>query len=96
MLYSNHMKNYRIIRDRLLKNPNIKREYELLRVEYETIGKIIELRIKNKLTQKQLAEKIGTKQSAVSRFEKKMVNPTLYTLSQIAEVFGKKLVVEFK
>jgi len=65
------MKNYRIIRDRLLKNPNIKREYELLRVEYETIGKIIELRIKNKLTQKQLAEKIGTKQSAVSRFEKK-------------------------
>lgn len=96
MLYFNHMKNYRIIRDRLLKNPNIKREYELLRAEYETIGKIIELRIKNKLTQKQLAEKIGTKQSAVSRFEKKMVNPTLYTLSQIAEVFGKKLVVEFK
>ncbi|PIQ72416.1 transcriptional regulator [Candidatus Roizmanbacteria bacterium CG_4_10_14_0_2_um_filter_36_35] len=90
------MKNYRIIREKLLKNPKIRKEYELLRAEYETIGKIIELRIKNKLTQKQLAEKIGTKQSAISRFEKKMINPTLYTLSQIASAFGKKLVVEFK
>ena len=90
------MKNYKIIRERLLKNPEIKKEHELLRAEYETIGKIIELRIKNKLTQKQLAEKIGTKQSAISRFEKKMINPTLYTLSQIASAFGKKLVVEFK
>ena len=78
------MKNYKVIKEKLLKNPEIKKEYELLRAEYETIGKIIELRIKNKLTQKQLAEKMGTKQSAVSRFEKKMVNPTLYTLSQIA------------
>jgi len=90
------MKNYKIIREKLLKNPKIKKEYELLRAEYETVEKIIKLRIKNNLTQKQLAEKIGTKQSAISRFEKKMINPTLYTLSQIASAFGKKLVIEFK
>jgi len=96
-IYMNkHFSSYRELREKLLKNPKIKKEYELLRAEYETIDKIIELRIKNKLTQRQLAEKIGTKQSAVSRFEKKMINPTLYTLSQIASAFGKKLVVEFK
>lgn len=90
------MKNYQIIKKKLLKNPNIKREYDLLQAEYEVIEKVIELRLKNKLTQKQLAEKIGTKQSAISRLEKAMVNPTLYTLSQLASVFGKRLVVEFK
>lgn len=96
-IYMNkYFSDYRDLREKALKNPNIKKEYELLRAEYEAIEKIIELRIKNKLTQKQLAEKIGTKQSAVSRFEKRMVNPTLYTLSQIASAFGKRLVVEFK
>lgn len=91
-----YFSNYRDLRERALKNPEIKKEYELLRAEYEAIEKIIELRIKNKLTQRQLAERIGTKQSGVSRFEKGLTNPTLYSLSKIAAVFGKKLILEFK
>lgn len=90
------MKNYRILKNKLLKNPKIKREYDLLRAEYEVIDKVIQLRLNSNLTQKKLAEKIGTKQSAISRLEKAMVNPTLYTLSQLASAFGKRLVVEFK
>jgi len=91
-----YFSDYRDLREKALKNPEIKKEYELLRAEYETIEKIIDLRIKNKLTQSQLAKRIGTKQSGVSRFEKGLINPTLYSLSKIAAVFGKKLVVDFK
>lgn len=90
------MKNYTLIRKKALSNPKIKREYDLLKAEFDAIEMIIKLRIKNKLTQKKLAEKIGSKQSSVSRFEKGLVNPTLYFLSKIATAFGKKLVIEFR
>lgn len=91
-----YFSDYSDLREKALRNPKIKKEYELLRAEYETIEKIIDLRIKNKLTQRQFAEKIGTKQSGVSRLEKGLINPTLYSLSKIASVFGKKLIVDFK
>jgi len=90
------MRNFRDIREKALRNPKIKKEYELLRPEFETIEKIIQLRIKNGLTQKELAKKLGTKQSAVSRMERQFINPTVSFLSRLATVFGKKLVIEFK
>lgn len=90
------MGSYRELKKRLLKNKNIKREYERVRPEYELLDKIIALRIKSKMTQKQLAEKLDTKQSAISRLEKGMINPTVDFLNKLATAFGKKLVVEFK
>ena len=48
------------------------------------------------MTQKQLAEKLDTKQSAISRLEKGMINPTVDFLNKLASAFEKKLVVEFK
>ena len=93
---SKYFKDYSELRREALKDPEVKREYDLLGPEYDAIGKIIELRIKNKMTQKQMAKKLGTKQSAISRLEKSLINPTLYSLAKIASIFGKKLVVDFK
>lgn len=90
------MSNYRDLKKRLLKNKGIKKEYDRLRPEYELLDKIIALRLKYKITQKQLAEKLDTKQSAISRLEKGMINPTVDFLNKLASAFGKKLVVEFK
>lgn len=90
------MSTYRGLKNRLLKNKNIKKGYESLRPEYEMLDKIISLRIKSKLTQKELANKLNTKQSAVSRLERGMINPTMTFLSKLASVFGKKLVIEFR
>lgn len=90
------MGSYQKLRKKLLKNKAIKDEYEKLRVEYEFLDKLIALRLKNKLTQKELAEKIATKQSAISRFEKGLINPTVAFLSKLAQVFNKKLVIDFK
>ncbi len=90
------MSNYQDLKKRLLKNKGIKKEYDMLRPEYELLDKIIALRLKQKMTQKQLADKLDTKQSAVSRLEKGMINPTVDFLNKLAAAFGKKLTVEFK
>ncbi|PIQ71399.1 transcriptional regulator [Candidatus Roizmanbacteria bacterium CG11_big_fil_rev_8_21_14_0_20_37_16] len=90
------MSTYRNLKNRLLKNKNIRKEYELLRPEYEMLNKIISLRIKNNLTQQDLANKLNTKQSAISRLERGMINPTMTFLNKLASVFGKKLVIKFR
>ncbi len=90
------MSNYQDLKKRLLKNKGIKKEYDRLRPEYELLDKIISLRLKQKMTQKQLAKRLDTKQSAISRLEKGMINPTIDFLNKLASAFGKKLIVEFK
>ncbi len=93
---SKYFKDYSELRRKALKNPAIKREYDLLGPEFDAIEKIIKLRIKSKMTQEQMARKLGTKQSGISRLERSLDNPTLYSLAKIASIFGKRLVVDFK
>ena len=90
------MSTYKEFKKRLLKNKKINKEYERLRPEYEILDRIISLRLKSNLTQKELANKLNTKQSAISRLERGMINPTMTFLNKLASVFGKKLTVEFK
>lgn len=90
------MSTYRDFKKRVLADKEVRRHYELMRPEYEAWSKIIELRIKYKMSQRKLAEKMGTKQPAISRFENNLENPTVGFLSRAAAVFGKKLVIEFR
>jgi DNA-binding XRE family transcriptional regulator len=62
-----------------------------------SVGLLIrDTRKKSGLTQKEFADRMGISQQAISRLEKGDIdNPTIDTLSKIAEVAGKKLVVEF-
>ena len=48
------------------------------------------------MTQEALAKKIGTKQSAIARFESGKTNPTISFLSNIAEALGGELTVSLK
>ena len=62
-----------------------------------SVGLLIrDTRQKSGLTQKEFASRMGVSQQVISRLEKGEVdNPTIDTLSKIADVAGKKLVVEF-
>lgn len=75
----------------LLKNPVFKAEYEALEPEYELIKQIISARAEKKMTQKQLAEKIGTKQSNIARLESGNYNPSYQFLQKVAGALDKKL-----
>ncbi len=56
---------------------------------------IHELREKRGLSQRELAERLGTTQSAVARLEAGNVSPSLPTLDRVAEALGVELVVSF-
>ncbi len=82
--------------ERQLKDPKFRREYEKLQPEFEIISAIIQHRIDTGMTQKELADKAGTKQSAISRLEAGNSNPSIGFLSKIAEALGTKLQISFE
>ncbi|MFI5205475.1 MAG: multiprotein-bridging factor 1 family protein, partial [Candidatus Paceibacterales bacterium] len=55
------------------------------------IEAIIKKRLENKLTQAQLAKKLGTKQSAISRLEQGSYNPSLKFLKKVSAALNAKL-----
>ena len=77
----------------LLADPKVKKEYDRLTPRYAVISQLISARLKQKMTQKDVAEKIGTKQSAIARLEAGNTNPSLEFLQKIAQVMGYKLTV---
>ena len=51
------------------KDPYFKELYELEAQKYSIVEKIVEYRIKNKITQEQLAEQVGVTQQQISKVE---------------------------
>ena len=75
----------------LFKDVQIKAEYDALEPEYELIKQIIKARAEKKMTQKQLAEKIGTRQSNIARLESGNYNPSFKFLQKVAVALDKRL-----
>jgi len=63
------MKTWKEVKRDLLKNSEFAKEVENLKPEYELISQIIQFRIEQNLTQEELANKTGIKQSNISRLE---------------------------
>lgn len=65
------MKNYTLKEDleEKLKDPYFKELYELEEQKISVVQKIIDFRIKHKLNQSQLAEKVGVTQQHISKIE---------------------------
>lgn len=78
-----------------LKNPKFKAEYEKLQPEFAMIRAMIEARIKKGVTQKVLAQRIGTKQSVISRLESGRANPSVAFLMKLAEALNSHLEIKF-
>lgn len=85
------MKTYAQIKTQLLKDKKIKLAYNALESEFALIEILIQKRIEKGLTQKQIAEKIGTRQSAISRLESGSYNHTISFLKKIADALDARL-----
>ena len=90
------MKNWDQFKKELLKDLVVAKEYNRLAPEYAVISKLIAIRTEKKVTQKELAKSMGTKQSAIARLESGNYNPTLEFLQKTAEALGRKLTVNFE
>lgn len=80
----------------MLKDEEFKIEYEKLQPRYEAIEQIIAARKEQNITQAELAKRVGTQKSNISRLESGNYNPSLDFLSKVAESLGKSLKVQLK
>lgn len=87
------MRDFDDLKKELLKDPEFKKEYDALELEYSIIEQVLRKRIETGMSQKQLAQKSGTKQSAISRLESGNSNPSIAFLEKIAKALGGKLQV---
>lgn len=90
------MTNWDRYKQKLLKNPEFKRLYDESRPEFEITKAIIRARIENKITQKELAKKMNTTQSVISRVEQAKTSPSISFLKRLAAALNTTLQVQFK
>lgn len=79
----------------LLKDPEVRKALKEFEPEYQIARALIRARIEKNLTQKQLASKLGTKQSVLPRVENAKTTPTVSFLKRLAAVLGMNLKIEF-
>jgi predicted transcriptional regulator len=84
------------IKANLLTDPETRKEVKELELEYALIRQIIKARIEQKISQKELAQRMGTQQSNISRLESGEYNPSLKFLKKVAESLGKELEISLK
>lgn len=90
------MSDFREYLKKQMDDPDFKAEYEAMRPEYEAIRAVIAARLESNMTQAELAEKTGIRQSNISRIESGASSPTIDTLARLAAGLGKKLKIEFQ
>ena len=82
----------------LLAKPGVQKAYDALEEEYSTLHAMLDARVAAGLTQADVAARMGTTVSAISRLESSLRSekhsPSFSTLRKYAQACGKKLVVQ--
>lgn len=82
-------------KERLKNDPDYAPEYNALESEFTIAREMIRVRKEAKLTQTELAERMGTSQTAIARLEGGQL-PSTKTLQRLAEATGTQLRVSFE
>ena len=85
--------NFESWKRKQFKNPKFKAAYDALEFEFMLIGQFLEARSWAKLTQAQLARRMGTSQSAVARLESGRT-PSMASLRKYARATGSKVEIK--
>ncbi len=88
------MDEWKKFKKELLLDEVVKAEYKRLDPKYKLVSQLIAARKKAKITQGELAKKIGTKQSSIARLENGNANPTILFLEKVSQALNTKLVIE--
>ena len=89
------MIKYSEYKKKVLKNPEVKAEYDALQPEYDIIQAMIDARNYLNITQKELSERTGITQADISRIENGTRNPSLNMVKRLAKGLGMQLKIEF-
>ncbi len=81
---------------RWMKEPGFREGYEALEEEFSIASLLIAARARAKLTQAELAERMGTSQSTIARLESGAARPSLSTLRRLAKAIGMQLKISLE
>ena len=88
------MSSYNEFKKELLKNPQVKAEYDALEPEFNIIQAMIDARKQQNLTQEELSKRTGITQADISRIENGTRNPSLEMVKRLAKGLGMQLKLE--
>lgn len=86
---------HEFMQEEIAKDPNAEQLYMETRAELQIAIMVKELRKSKKLSQTDLAKKMGKSQSTIGRIENGSVKPTISMLEQIAAATDTKLEISF-
>ncbi len=78
-----------------LEDAEFRKEWEDIQPEMDVIRAMVDARISQNLTQKELAERTGINQADISKLENGTRNPSLKLLKRLADGMGMTLKLEF-
>jgi DNA-binding XRE family transcriptional regulator len=81
------------LKNRFMEDPEFREEYARADEEYALVEALVRARTTAKLTQAEVARRLGTTQSAIARLEGGQVSPSFATLRRYAEATGTRLTV---
>jgi len=87
------MKSFEAYKKKALRKPAIRAEYEKLAPEFAVARTLIAARMAAKMTQGEVAKRMGTSQSAVARMESGRALPSTTSLMKYAEAVGRRLTI---
>ncbi len=79
-----------------LKDPAFKKSYDALKEEFALASELIGARARAKLSQEEVARRMGTSQSAVARMESGRALPSTTSLMKYAKAVGHKVQIKLK
>jgi ribosome-binding protein aMBF1 (putative translation factor) len=80
-----------------MKNPEFKKSWDDLDPEFQILKAMIKAREKAGMSQAELARRLGTKQSVISRLERGAFSKaSLETIKKVADVLDKRLVIKLE
>ena len=86
----------RYIEKRERKAPGFKRDVEKEYINLKIGERIKQLRLESGMTQEELAKKLHTTKSAISRLENHAESMRLSTIERVADIFDKKVEIVFQ
>lgn len=78
-----------------LQDDEFRKEWDDIQPEMDVIRAMVDARISQNLTQKELAERTGINQADISKLENGTRNPSLKLLKRLADGMGMTLKLEF-
>ena len=78
-----------------MQNPEVKAEYDALQPEYDIIQTMIDARVQQNTTQKDLSARTEITQADISRIENGTRNSSLNMVKKLAQGLGMQLKLEF-